>query len=170
MKLLRITLGRAMLEDLWWSRRNQANGSWRESCRSNQHVEKPVIRVFTREPHSIWIGSTNKSPATRLMTLVINKKEKVPHRNLLVNQPEINIKRILHSFGLWFVECGLPSVSTSNRKKRLVGGDPAEEGKWPWQAALLDKFGTQFCGGVLITNKHVLTSATCASRYKNLKF
>lgn len=44
---------------------------------------------------------------------------------------------------------------------RIVGGKPADPLEWPWIAALLRNGATQFCGGVLITNRHVLTAAHC---------
>ncbi|XP_045128810.1 proclotting enzyme-like isoform X7 [Portunus trituberculatus] len=44
---------------------------------------------------------------------------------------------------------------------RIVGGKPADPKEWPWIAALLRNGATQFCGGTLITNQHVLTAAHC---------
>merc|ERR1719277_2369741 len=38
---------------------------------------------------------------------------------------------------------------------RVVNGWPADEGEWPWIAALLQN-GRQFCGGSLISKKHIL--------------
>jgi len=52
--------------------------------------------------------------------------------------------------------------------KRIVNGFDADEGEWPWIAALLNN-GRQFCGGSLIDNKHILTAAHCVasmSRYE----
>jgi len=56
---------------------------------------------------------------------------------------------------------------------KIVSGWDADEGEWPWIAALLNN-GRQFCGGSLITRKHILTAAHCVahmSRYDvaNLK-
>jgi len=45
---------------------------------------------------------------------------------------------------------------------RVVNGWPADEGEWPWIAALLNN-GRQFCGGSLITSKHILTAAHCVA-------
>ncbi len=44
---------------------------------------------------------------------------------------------------------------------RIVGGRQAETDEWPWMAALLNDVNDLFCGGVLITNQHVLTAAHC---------
>jgi len=56
---------------------------------------------------------------------------------------------------------------------KVVNGWPADQGEWPWIAALLNN-DRQFCGGSLITSKHILTAAHCVahmSRYDvdNLK-
>ncbi|XP_074552485.1 polyserase-2 [Halichoeres trimaculatus] len=51
--------------------------------------------------------------------------------------------------------CGKPALNT-----RIVGGEDAPEGSWPWQASL-HRFGSHFCGGSLITNEWVLSAAHC---------
>ena len=47
---------------------------------------------------------------------------------------------------------------------RIVGGKPADKGEWPWMAALLRGGDDQYCGGVLITNQHILTAAHCVDK------
>lgn len=64
-----------------------------------------------------------------------------------------------------------PSRSSRNRPKvapspQIVGGKPAEPGKWPWQAALVyaseeNAWQGQYCGGSLISPDWVLTAAHC---------
>lgn len=44
---------------------------------------------------------------------------------------------------------------------RIVGGKPADKGEWPWMAALLRDGDDQFCGGVLISDQHILTASHC---------
>ncbi|XP_012252741.2 proclotting enzyme isoform X2 [Athalia rosae] len=58
--------------------------------------------------------------------------------------------------------CG---VSTKSRM-RIVGGRPADPQEWPWIAALLREHSTHYCGGVLVTDRHVLTAAHCVYQYK----
>lgn len=49
---------------------------------------------------------------------------------------------------------------------RIVGGKGATFGEWPWQvlvreATWLGLFTKNKCGGVLITDKYVITAAHC---------
>lgn len=51
--------------------------------------------------------------------------------------------------------------TTLKSRSRLTGGRPADPTEWPWMVALLKKDKSQYCGGVLITDRHVLTAAHC---------
>ncbi|KAK5607213.1 hypothetical protein CRENBAI_004599 [Crenichthys baileyi] len=57
----------------------------------------------------------------------------------------------------------LPECGRVITKNRIIGGQDADPGMWPWQASL-QQFGFHFCGGSLITNEWVLTAAHCISR------
>ncbi|XP_047456750.1 chymotrypsin-like protease CTRL-1 [Mugil cephalus] len=56
-------------------------------------------------------------------------------------------------------ECGRSTINT-----RIVGGQGALAGSWPWQAKLYNQ-GQYSCGGSLINNEWVLTAAHCTPMY-----
>jgi len=56
--------------------------------------------------------------------------------------------------------CGAKGYSEPN--DRIVNGEDATECEWRWQA-MLQRYGSSFCGGSLITPEWVLTAAHCVS-------
>ncbi|XP_040061614.1 coagulation factor IX-like [Ixodes scapularis] len=57
--------------------------------------------------------------------------------------------------------CGVsPIQPVLDPEDRIVGGATALPGSWPWQAQLHNWLGG-FCGGALISDRHVLTAAHC---------
>ena len=56
-------------------------------------------------------------------------------------------------------DCGVANELTD----RVVGGAPALQGQFPWQVGLVREQdpSRQFCGGSLISSRHVLTAAHC---------
>uniref|UniRef100_A0A670K661 Peptidase S1 domain-containing protein n=1 Tax=Podarcis muralis TaxID=64176 RepID=A0A670K661_PODMU len=54
-----------------------------------------------------------------------------------------------------FTGCGHPINSP-----RIVGGQPASNGSWPWQVSILQNF-YPICGGSLIAEQWVLSAAHC---------
>ncbi|XP_069374179.1 serine protease 27 [Paralichthys olivaceus] len=55
--------------------------------------------------------------------------------------------------------CGITPLNT-----RIVGGEDAPPGSWPWQVSL-QKFGGHVCGGSLINREWVMSAAHCFSRW-----
>ncbi|CAH2308073.1 transmembrane protease serine 9-like [Pelobates cultripes] len=60
-------------------------------------------------------------------------------------------------------KCGSPVISS-----RIVGGSDAVDGEWPWQISI-QLYGSHICGGSLISNQWVLSSAHCFQSNSNPK-
>lgn len=63
------------------------------------------------------------------------------------------------AFFEFFVVCGVTPLNT-----RIVGGEDAPPGSWPWQVSL-QRFGDHFCGGSLINKEWVMSAAHCFFRW-----
>ncbi|XP_024084737.1 testisin isoform X2 [Cimex lectularius] len=57
--------------------------------------------------------------------------------------------------------CGL-SVKNQAAQRRIVGGDEAGFGSFPWQAYI--RIGSSRCGGSLVNRYHVVTAGHCVAR------
>ncbi|XP_042591975.1 uncharacterized protein LOC109055827, partial [Cyprinus carpio] len=64
------------------------------------------------------------------------------------------------------LECGRTPVTT---RSRIVGGQNASAGHWPWQASLL-LLSRHICGGSLINKQWVLSAAHCVHGYPTSYF
>jgi hypothetical protein len=65
------------------------------------------------------------------------------------------------------ITCGMrPKLQTAQAKRktnfaRVVAGKESTS-RWPWQAVLLNKTSKEpFCGGTLISTRHIVTAAHC---------
>ncbi|KAG6447263.1 proclotting enzyme [Manduca sexta] len=57
--------------------------------------------------------------------------------------------------------CGI-QASKQTAQRRIVGGDDAGFGTFPWQAYI--RIGSSRCGGSLISRRHVVTAGHCVAR------
>jgi len=58
--------------------------------------------------------------------------------------------------------CGVSAVRRSIAQRRIVGGDEAGFGTFPWQAYI--RIGTSRCGGSLVNSHYVVTAGHCVAR------
>ena len=61
-----------------------------------------------------------------------------------------------------YVVSSLPVCGKKLRAHKIVGGEATDANEYPWQVALVEKGKTKpFCGGSLISSKHVLSAGHC---------
>ncbi|KAL7646618.1 UNVERIFIED_CONTAM: hypothetical protein RMT77_001869 [Armadillidium vulgare] len=75
-----------------------------------------------------------------------------------IEKPTVVVQPIEHIKNK--VECG--RNTRTSKLGKIIGGRPADPKDWPWMAALLNvNDSSLICGGVLITDRYVLTAANC---------
>ncbi|XP_058829145.1 chymotrypsin-2-like [Topomyia yanbarensis] len=55
------------------------------------------------------------------------------------------------------------ALAVPTADKRIVGGFPAESGEAPWMVSMRNSLNSHFCGGTLLNQRFVLTTAVCMS-------
>lgn len=102
----------------------------------------------------------------QLLMRAINKNNAGRHNKIPVipvEAPSHDISSKMEVKMLFNMNCGRMSQIV----QRIIGGTPVENGQWPFVVSLLFKSLNQFfCGGTLITSKHVLTGTL--TNYKQI--
>ncbi|XP_067386246.1 chymotrypsinogen B-like [Emydura macquarii macquarii] len=81
--------------------------------------------------------------------------------------------------GLWLLAClalvsvahgcGVPAIQpVVSGYARIVNGEEAVPGSWPWQVSLQETSGWHFCGGSLVSERWVVTAAHCGVTRSNV--
>nr|XP_033798830.1 chymotrypsinogen A-like [Geotrypetes seraphini] len=61
-------------------------------------------------------------------------------------------------------DCGVPAITPElNNLQRIINGEEAISGSWPWQVSL-QYFGSHYCGGSIINENWIVTAAHCDPR------
>ncbi|XP_055379606.1 serine protease filzig [Condylostylus longicornis] len=144
------------------------------TTKSTKITKRPT--VITKKPITVVTQlTTTKKPLTRKPQTTTKKPKPTrrvpttttqePQENEIIeeNQEENEIEEEDSDEGARKFQCGVrPHIKSG----RIVGGKGATFGEWPWQVLVrestwLGLFTKNKCGGVLITNKFVMTAAHC---------
>nr|XP_009486891.1 PREDICTED: transmembrane protease serine 11E [Pelecanus crispus] len=97
------------------------------------------------------------------VNLVLHKRLKPNSMSLNVDLSTLRLTELSREKGDNLLNncCGIRSQTFSfTGVERIVGGQRAQDGEWPWQASIqLD--GTHRCGASVISNKWLVTAAHC---------
>ncbi|XP_073994864.1 trypsin-like isoform X2 [Rhodnius prolixus] len=111
-------------------------------------VVQPTPPTTTTTPKPPVYPGWPQWPPTTMATTTTSTTSTTTHRPALPLPPVVD------------QSCG--AKNGYQDQERIVGGQNADLGEWPWIAALFNS-GRQFCGGSLIDNNHILTAAHCVA-------
>ena len=95
------------------------------------------------------------------MRNMFNALRDIPEENSCLKYPEVFQDFTSKNFG---TSCGVQSIPTKNnyQENKIINGIESSKGSWPWMASLRKTYRSEhFCGGVLISNRVVVTAAHC---------
>lgn len=124
----------------------------------------PIVQTTTVVPTTL-APTTTAGPAPT--TNPPGKKGSKLNRQISFFLPVDLFNKLFSVLTIKWNLAGLQTPGCGDHMKqttRIVGGQPADKGEWPWMAALLRDKTDQYCGGVLITDQHILTASHCVDK------
>lgn len=117
-----------------------------------------VIEIFDNAKSFTGINGTCKETETepRKLNFWDHLKEEGHSEDVLF---DINFGQVIND-----PVCGWQRISRKPRKARYVGARDAGIGEFPWQALVINR-GLDLCGGVLVSQQHVVTAGHCVDDY-----
>ncbi|XP_018351577.1 PREDICTED: serine proteinase stubble-like isoform X2 [Trachymyrmex septentrionalis] len=138
----------------------QFPGSWRQHksfWRTPSDYNRPVMSH--RTPRLIFRDNDFLPPVGGSATSFFQQSNQLPDfeddiRDLRKQMPD--------DYPRLETGCGIPIVSKQIAQRRIVGGDEAGFGSFPWQAYI--RIGSSRCGGTLVNRFHVVTAGHCVAK------
>ncbi|XP_038614704.1 transmembrane protease serine 11E-like [Tachyglossus aculeatus] len=139
-----------------------------------QYVKSQIIRFSPEEAgvmaHMLmnfrFPSTTSPQAVKNTVTYVLSTKLKGNTLTPKVDPNSINLTRINKEQSDDYVNscCGTRRSKANADGLRIVGGNPVEDGEWPWQASLQYN-GIHRCGATLINSTWIVSAAHCFRSY-----
>ncbi|KAF8770083.1 Enteropeptidase like protein [Argiope bruennichi] len=145
-------------------------GAWGKLCLDNLHDSRALRLKLDELGEAVCSALTFRgvSESKRIQDIknsndtyyVISNEASTPNkRSSAIFHPSVCESREVMRVECGSLECGLRPMATSHRR-RIVGGQSASSGSWPWQVALY-KEGDFQCGAVLISDTWLISAGHC---------
>ncbi|XP_005359492.1 transmembrane protease serine 11A [Microtus ochrogaster] len=155
------------LKDLQEANEDLVDEIFIESTLNKHHVNNHVVRLTPEEDDAeADIVMALQSPSTGQRTVGEKKNHSILNqrkRNTRALRADVSVVQVnAIASSLWELTvqayCGKRAIPLI--ANRIVSGNPAAKGAWPWQVSL-QRSNIHQCGGTLIGNMWVVTAAHC---------